>query len=123
MTEDGTMENSIWTIFHRTGGYSPEFAPVWQRFLCWGGTADSVKGADGNGKGRNRLTLQIRDHFGGLLDGDGKPASLTEAAISPGDLITAGEALTPDNAACWRITAVTSETGIGLLCGTVITAE
>lgn len=117
------MENNSWTIFHRTGRYSPAYAPVWQRFTCWGGMAESVKRADGSGKGQNRLTLRIRNRFARLLDTDGNPVSAGDANLSPGDLIAVGEADTPDTAVCWRITSVTAETGSGLVDGIVITAE
>lgn len=117
------MKNNIWTIFHRTGSYSAEYTPVWQRYVCWGGTAEAVKQADGNGRGRNRLTLRIRSRFARLLDADGNPVSAAEAGLSPGDLIAAGEADTPEGQACLRITATAAETGSGLVDGIVLTAE
>ena len=117
------METEIWTIFHRTGSFSAGYAPKWKRFTCWGAAAETVKRADGNGNGRNRLTLRIRNHFARQSDADGNPVSPEEAGISPGDLVTAGEAAVPDGKACWRITGTAAETGIGLLNGIVITAE
>lgn len=117
------MGTEIWTIFHRTGSFTAGYAPRWKRFACWGAMAETVKGADGNGNGRNRLTLRIRNHFARLLDADGNPVSPGEAEISPGDLVTAGEAAVPDGNACWRITGTAAETGIGLVNGIVITAE
>ena len=117
------MGTEIWTIFHRTGGYTAGYAPKWKRFVCWGAVAETVKGADGNGNGRNRLTLRIRSHFTGLADADGNPVSAEEAEISPGDLVTAGETAMPDGKACWRITGTAAEPGSGLLNGMVITAE
>ena len=117
------MQNRIWTIFHRTGRYSLEFAPEWRRFVCWGGMAESVQGADGNGNGKNRLTLRIRSRFAILRDEQGAPVTAEEAEISPGDLVTVGETDSPGEQACWRITAVTAERGSGLVEGIVITAE
>lgn len=117
------METGIWTIFHRSGRYTAGYAPVWQRFVCYGGTAESVKQADGNGNGRNRLTLRIRNCFARLTDEDGHTVSAKDAGISPGDLVTVGEAAVPDGVSCWRITAVGTETGSAFAGGTVITAE
>ena len=117
------MENGIWTIFHKTGRYSASYVPVWQRYVCYGGMAEPVKQAGGDGKGKNRLTLRIRDHFARLLDADGNAVSVGEAALSPGDLIAAGEAAQPDGIACWRVNAVAAETGGGLVNGIVLTAE
>ncbi|MBR4960585.1 MAG: hypothetical protein IKY52_06790 [Clostridia bacterium] len=117
------MENGIWTIFHRTGDFTMEYAPVWQRFVCRGGMAESVQGVFGDGMGKNRLTLRIRNHFARLYGEDGSTVSAETAGLTPGDLVAAGEVSSHEGIPCWRITSVAAEPGIGLIRGIVITAE
>lgn len=118
------MTGNTWTFFHRDGGYDDSYRPTFRRYLCFGGAGSVKNGADGEGLGENRLTLQIRDRRTCLLDEDGRYTDLAAAGIVPGDRIGAGDAADPADTKLWRITSVTRfGDGIGIGRGFTITAE
>ena len=117
------MKTGVWTIFHRSGRYTDDYTPVWQKYICYGGREESVQQADGGGNSQNRLTLRLSDYETRLLDQDGRILSYEEAQIAPGDLVTAGEAVSSEGVLCWRIGSVARENSSGRLGGIVIAAE
>ena len=117
------MENGIWTIFHRSGEYSAGYTPFWSKFVCCGGTAQILRRTDGGGNGKSRITLRLAERFVRLMDMTDRILALSEAEISPGDLLMPGDASAPEDGAHWRITSVAQETGSGMVSGLVITAE
>lgn len=118
------MENGTWTFFCRDGGYDDSFRPIFRRYVCHDAAVSLKTGADGEGVGRNRLTLWIRDRHTCLLDENGGFRTMEEADIRPGDRIAAGEQTDCGAMPFWRITGVTAPVGgIGLGRGWTITAE
>ena len=117
------MTESTWTFLHRDGGYDDRYRPTFRRFLCCNAVASGSHGADGEGIGRNRLILRIRNRAC-LVDESGRYTDPAEAGIAPGDRITAGNETDPASIRHWRITSVTrSAGGIGCSGGWTITAE
>lgn len=117
------MTENTWTILHRDGGYDDRWRPTFRRFFCCGAISSVQYSADGEGIGKNRLTLRLRDRTC-LVDENGRYTSPAEAGIAPGDRITAGNATTPADTVHWRITSVLhTADGIGCGRGWTITAE
>lgn len=116
------MQNKVWTIFHRSGRYTDDYEILWERYLCYGGTAESVVDADSMGSPENRLTLSLPTYGTRLLDDNGQSVTLAEAGIGPGDLLAKGESGSPDRD-CYRIRSVTEQTGLGAISGYVLVAE
>lgn len=117
------MENAVWTIFHRSGKYTTGYEPLWQRYLCYGGQAEEKSiSADSTGNRENCLKLYLPTYGVRLIDGAGQTVTLEEAAIGPGDLLKMGEVSEPGRG-CYRIGAVTVQTGSGLVSGHTLVAE
>ena len=117
------MENSTWTFFCRDGTYDGDYRPVFRRYVCHGAAISCRAGDNGEGLGRNRLQLWIRDRRTCLTDEAGQFVTLEKAALQPGDRIAAGIQKKPDGKV-WRVlTVVPPAGGIGLGRGWTITAE
>ncbi len=114
------MENT-WTIFHRSGRYTADYKPIWQRYGCYGGDAQVVVGADADGSRQDRVQLRLTAHSVRIVDEAGQVVCLTETGIGPGDLLVPG-AVTEPGVVSYRIQRVTVLSGLGLLCGWQITA-
>lgn len=118
------MENSTWTFFCRDGSYDSDWQPVCRRYVCHGAHFSLRAGDNGEGTGRNRLQLWIRDRRTCLLDAAGRFLTLQEAGLQPGDRIAAGDRSSPEGTQTWRICTVTPPAGgIGCGRGWTITAE
>ena len=118
------MDNGIWTFFCRNGIYDRDYHPSLRRYTCIGGTSSVTAGTNGEGVGRKRLTLWLRERQIRLTDESGTAADLRGAAIQPGDRIAAGMVTDPEAAVCWQIVSVVPVSGgMGCSRGWVITAE
>ena len=117
------MTENTWTFLHRDGGYDDRYRPTFRRFLCCGAVSSCSFGADGEGLGKNRLTLRLRDRTC-LIDEGGRYTDPAEAGIAPGDRITAENEADSDQPKHWRITSVT-RSAHSIRCGRgwTITAE
>lgn len=116
------MQDKVWTIFHRSGRYNADYEPLWERYLCYGGTVERAVEADSAGSRKDCLTLCLPTYAIRLIDGDGQSVTFREAGIGPGDLLIAGEVSSPGRG-CYRICKVTESVGAGLANGYVVSAE
>lgn len=113
-----------WTFFHRSGSYTADYTPIWQRYLCYGVhiAAVSKVAADNDGSRKNGLTLTLSDYGTRLVNEDGVTVCWEETEIGPGDLVAVGTVAEPVHG-CYRIRSVTAQGGLGMARGYVLVAE
>jgi len=84
------MENTIFTIFHRTGVANTSFEAKFVPFVCYGAAAEAVEQTDSSHRSARKLTLWLTGNVI-LLDPDGQRCDPQAAGIAPGDRIMVGE--------------------------------
>lgn len=111
------------TFFHRSGSYSADYTPLWQRYRCYGVQATTqAVAADNGGSRENRLTLTLWEHGIRLVNEDGVAVCWEETGIGPGDLVVCGNVAEPGRG-CYRIRSVTAQGRLGMVRGYVLVAE